>query len=175
MIFVAITTLSGHVSRALDFYSKNNIFFSIGRTQPWENEQIPPTPINTDTTEDVQGYKLVDSKFLVVPVLEEGKPYEISYRGTRWKIIAEGDAVTLGARWVYIMSFIEYEEFPIDMVYRQIGVYTRLVRAEGVPPGKANLLPSEVLDPGILEVIDNRKPTYRELDQREKLAVVIEF
>ena len=172
---MAVTTLSGHVSRALDFYSKSNIFFSIGRTEAWEDEQKPPTPVNTDTTEDVQGYKLVDSKFLVVPVLEDGKPYEISYRGTRWKIIPESDAVEFGARWVYIMSFINYDEFPVDLVYRQIGVWTNLQRAEGIAAGKANLLPSEVESPGILEVIDNRKPTYRELDQREKLAVVIEF
>ena len=172
---MAVTTIKGHVSRALDFYSKNEIFFGIGRTTPWDNEQKPPVPLNTDDLQEPCGYKLAESRFLVIPVLEDGKPYELTYRDTKWKIVSEADAISKGARWVYIMTFMEYDEFPLDLVYRQVGVYTRLQRKEGIPPGKANLLPTEVHDPGILEIIDNRKPTYRDIDQREKLAVVVEF
>ena len=53
---MAITLLKGHVSRALDFYNKNSIFFGIGKTTAWADpsdssisDYKPPTPKNTDS------------------------------------------------------------------------------------------------------------------------------
>ena len=125
--------------------------------------------------EEVLGYKLIDSKFLVIPVTNDLEPYEISYRDTKWKIVPYEEALDKGARWVYVVSYIAYDELPTDFTYRQIGLYTKLSKKDGVAESKSALLPYEVEDPGILEILDNRRPVYRELDQREKLAVVIEF
>lgn len=173
---MAVTTLKGHVSRALDFYNKGEIFFGLGRTSAWENENKPPTPVNTDDLEEIAGFKLVESKFLVIPVTDsESTSYQISYRDTKWNIVPYEEAFTKGARWVYLSSYVAYDEFSTDLVYRQIGVYTGLRRKDTTLSGKGNLLPDEVEDQGILEVLDNRKPVYRELDQREKLAVIVEF
>lgn len=172
---MAVVTIKGHVSRAMDFYNKEDIHFCIGKSTPWDNENSPPVPKNTDEIQDALGYKLIESKFLVIPVENENAAYELMYRQTKWKIVPYEEALEKGARWVYIMSFIAYDEFPVDIVYRQIGVYTRLVRKSGVPDNQAALTPDEVEDPGILEFLDNRRPIYRELDQREKIAVVIEF
>lgn len=172
---MAVVTIKGHVSRAIDFYEKTNIYFCIGRTTPWQNEDSPPVPKNTDDMEEPIGYKVVESKFLVIPVTNDYDPYELTYRDTKWKIVNEEEALDMGARWVYITSYIAYDEFSVDSIYRQIGVYTRLKKKDDIPDSKSALLPEEVTDPGILEILDNRKPIYRELDQREKLAVVIEF
>lgn len=170
---MAVTTLKGHVSRALDFYNKTSIYFCLGRTTPWDDETKPPVPTNTDDMETPAGYKLIESKFLVVPSTDNTG--EITYRDSKWKIVPYDKALEQGARWVYVMSYIAYDEFSTDLIYRQIGVYTGLTKAAGVASGKSNLLPSEVENPGILEVLDNRTPVYRELDQRESLSVIIEF
>lgn len=168
---MAVTTIDGHVSRALDFFNKDSIHFAIGRTSSWENEFNPPTPLPTDEMEDPLGYKQVESKFMVVPD-ENGS---ITYRNEKWRIVDKNEALDNGSKWVYLATYVAYDELPTNVSYRQIGVYTGLKRNSGVPEGKYNLLPTDVQDPGILEVLDNRTPVYRESDQREQLILILEF
>lgn len=168
---MAITTLIGHVSRALDFRNKESLFIGIGKTTAWEDENSPPDPLNTDTLVDPVGYKQVESIFMVVP----DPNGTLSYKDSRWRIVPEEEAIAQGARWVYLSVYVAYEELPTNISYRQVGAYTNLTRKEGVPSGKYALLPSEVESVGLLEVLDNRKPIYREPDQREQLIIIIEF
>lgn len=179
---MATTLIKGHVSRALDFYNKNSIFFCIGKTSKWSDpshpeisDSNPPTPKNTDEVQEVVGYRRVDSKFLVRPALDGETQDVLSYGGKKWKIIKPIDALKDSARWVCIIANIQYSEFPTDISYRQVGVVTGLVPADSVTDGRANLLANQVKDKGIPEVLDNRTPIYREPDQREKLVVIIEF
>ncbi len=168
---MATTTINGHVSRALDFFERNDIYFGIGHPDPWSNEEYPPAPeISTTGITSPIGYKKVETIYLVVPD-EEGT---IAYRDKRWRVVPADKAIEEGARWVYIDCYLRYDELPLSD-YRQIGVISRLKPAEGVPPGKYNLLPEEVADAGILEVIDNRKKVPRQIDQKEMLSLVIEF
>ena len=146
----------------------------IGRTTPWdEGENNPPTPVNTDSLQEVAGYKKVESKFLVIP--DDTGTGELTYQNQRWKIVPYDQALEKGARWVYISTYVAYSEFPIDLVYRQIGVFTGLKVKPGVESSSYALTPDQVSDPGIGEALDNRTPIYREADQREKLTMVIEF
>lgn len=168
---MAVTTLDGHVSRALDFYNKSEIYFGIGRTTPWEDESKPPDPKNTDKMVEPIGYKKVESKFLVKP----DPTGELTYRSTKWKIITPDQAIAQGARWVYTSTVLSYEELPTNVSYRQVATYTGLVRKTGVDANKYNLAASEVHDPGIIEVLDNRTPIYRDADQRETLVIIVEF
>ena len=43
----------------------------------------------------------------------------------------------------------------------------------GVPDGP--LVPEQVVNPGILEVIDNKKVESREVDKKEEITLIIEF
>lgn len=183
---MAITTLKGHVQRALDFFNKNEVFFVIGKTTSWTeadrtpstpptqtiDDNNPPVPENTDDVVERAGYKAAESRFVVIPDDVNGT---IVYRDTKWRIVPANEAMDEGARYVYLATYVAYQELPINISYRQVGVTTSLTRGQGVPPGKSNLLPAEVEDPGILEVLDNRKPIYREADQREQLAIIMEF
>lgn len=171
---MACTLIHGHVSRALDFYNKSDIYMGIGKTTPWdEGESSPPTPVNTDSLQEVAGYKKVESKFLVIP--DDTGTGELTYQNQRWKIVPYDQALEKGARWVYISTYIAYSEFPTDLVYRQIGVFTGLKVKPGVESSSYALTPDQVSDPGIGEALDNRTPIYREADQRERLTLVIEF
>lgn len=180
---MAVTTLAGHVSRALDFYKKDSIYYVIGHRNEWNksqdapdasddvNDQNPPTPKNTDTIKDIIGYQKVTSKFLVV----KDDTGTIQYKNQKWKIVQESDAISNGARWVYITTYIDYNNLPINLSYRQIGVVTGLSVKSGVSPTKLSLLPNEIGNSGLLEVLDNRTPIYRDADQRERLSLIIEF
>ena len=181
---MAIFTLKGHASRALDFYNKGDVYFAIGKYTKWDASTVPdydptidydanpPLPSNTDPFLEPIAYKYVQSRFMVVPDEDNGT---LEYRGTKWRIVDPSDAITEGARWVYITSILEYSEMPTDKAYRQVGVFTGLVRAPGVDPSIYVLLPAQVADPGILEVLDNRKPVYRDADVKEQIKLVLEF
>lgn len=88
-----------------------------------------------------------------------------------------GGALVDGAHYVYMICYLNYDEFPV-MTYRQIGVCT------GVAPSTENVLLSarakgtdtdDYTSLGILEILDNRGPSTRDSSQREKLSVIIEF
>lgn len=169
---MAITTLKGHVSRAIDFYKKDSIYFLLGRSTAWDDEETPPVPQPTDEITEKLAYKVVDSKFLVIP---SDKESDITYNGSYWTIVPQKDAYTKGAKWVYISSEINFNDFKDVSQYRQLGVCTNVVKKTDVASGKSNLLPSELSDTGILEILDNRKVINRQLDQSEKISVIIEF
>jgi len=171
----SVMTTLGHVNRAIDFFSKPDKYFAIGRTTPWPDENNPPNPTGNETSvEEVIGYKAVTEQYFVKPDPNANESNGgIYYRG-QWyaKTTDPNEAKSGGYKWVYLSTIIAYDELPLQ-TYRQVGVYVGLQKAKGVD--KSNLLPSEVADPGTLEVIDNRKPQYRSIDQREKLSVIIEF
>jgi hypothetical protein len=49
------------------------------------------------------------------------------------------------------------------------------VPIEGTPNGTVALLPSDVEERGILEVVDYRKVINRQIDQRENLTMIVEL
>jgi hypothetical protein len=169
---MATTTVGGHVSRALEFFERPDTYVGIGKSTPWEDENVPPNPIQTKTTlDEVIGYKKVEYKYLVVEDIVDGT---ISYRDSKWRIVPPDQAVAQGARWVYVEAHLRYDELPL-VSYRQVGIFNRLVKLSNIDAGKVALLPSEVEDVGVLEVYDNRKVVNRQSDQKEQLSFVIEF
>lgn len=242
---MAIATRHGHVARAIEFFKRNDKYFAVGRTTPWDDETQPPAPSTTAyDIEELVGLKKVDNCYLVVPDNVNGT---IEYRGSKWRIVTEslettvagidpipegtltipvtsllgmavgqrlrvaklyegtitaidpannkvtldtatpamiepgspveGGALVEGARWVYMDAYLRYDQFPL-VTYRQIGIYS------SVEPSNVDTMRSkaysdtgenEYIRAGILEVLDNRKPTPREIDQKEMLSLIIEF
>ena len=180
---MAICTLKGHVSRAMDFYNKEGLFFAIAKPTQWSEdsvdtfdpsidyEQNPPAPKNTDELIDIIGYKRVEFRALVVQDPEGS----LEYRNTRWRIVPYDDAVKEGARWVFISSELVYNELPCTVPYRQVGLFSGVKLKDDVNPSLYAVLPDQVKDSGLLEVIDNRKPVYRDVDVKDKIKLVLEF
>lgn len=170
-----VTTTMGHVSRALSFFELDNIYFALGKTSPWdgeleENFSVPLPSVSATTLDELIGMKRVDVKSLVYPD-EEGT---VVYRDKTWRKISAEEAVKLGAHWVYIESSILYEDFP-ETAYRQIGVFSRVVANEDVPVTQTVLLPENIKDTGILEILDQRKVVTRHEDSRDRFSMIIEF
>lgn len=167
----ARSVLGFHVNRALEFYRLNSIFFALAKQTPWEDPDNIPDPLSDSQLDNPWGFKRVESRYLVVPDNESGT---IVYKGSKWRVVSEETAYAEKCRWVYISSFIYYDELPMK-TYHQVGVLTGLQLNDGVPPGKVNVLPEDVKSLGTLEILDFRPGISRSPDMREQIGQIIEF
>lgn len=165
----ACSTIGFHVNRALDFYRQSSTFFALAKETPWDGDVVPD-PRSDSELEGPWGYKKVEAKYLVVPD-EEG---EIVYKNGRWRIVNEEEAIAEKCRWVYITSYIYYDELPLK-TYHQVGVLTGVKLKPELPPGTINALPEDIASPGVLEIIDFRPGITRAPDMREQIGQIIEF
>lgn len=88
-----------------------------------------------------------------------------------------GGAQVEGARYVYVEGYLNYDEFPL-VTYRQIGLCTNVLpntldvmRSAEYAAGGEN----EYTSLGVLEILDNRVPATRDVNQRELISMIIEF
>lgn len=170
-----VTTTVGHVSRAISFFELPNVYFALGKTSPWDGEteedfSAPLPSVEAKNLEELIGMKRVDVKSLVYPD-EEGT---VIYRDQTWRKISAEEAIELGAHWVYIEASILYDELPAA-AYRQIGVFSRVKVNEGVGQNASLLLPEDIADVGILEILDQRKVVTRNEDSRDTFSMIVEF
>lgn len=196
-----IATYASHVGKALNFFfNTNNLMFAIGRSTPWGElpaEQAstsliddlhPPYP-SLDATEvtEIIGYKRLHSKYFVIP--DESSPEPI-VDGVHWrKILLQNPPTdeleyknaltelvkTHKARWIYMDFQIDPNDF-VGFTYRQIGLYSDLKILSPATQSMKIYSPEHIqTGSGILEVLQNRSPVTRQIDQRELIAVVLEF
>lgn len=168
-----IITNTAHCSRALAFVEQGNIYIGIGRTSPWkgENEEgfVPPEPdLNAENLDELVGLKKADRVSLVMP----DQYGDIEYAKIKFKTLSKDEALREKARWVLIESTIYFEELP-PVPYRQIGVFSRVQAKDGKEKNKV-LMPNDIKDVGILEVLANRKVTTRQSDTKDTYFMVIE-
>lgn len=167
----AISTSGSHVSRALDFYNKDSLYFCIGKSSSWADDTQPPVPVSTTTdVSEIIGFKKVEVKQLVIP----DPNGSIVYRNTTWSIVLPINAISQGAKYVYLKTVIQYSDLPVGY-YRQVGLYSNLVPAVGVPSGQYSLLPAQVADRGILEAFDNRVASFHAADGKDTLSIILQF
>lgn len=174
-----IIPYSGHCSRALNFYEMSEtLYFGLGKTTPWSEDEtessfIPPEPdIDATNLSELVGLKKATRVILVMPS-DDG---EIEYRGSTWKSISIDEAIENNARWVLVETTIYYDEMPITD-YRQIGIFSRVQKAEGLEESQTVLLVerNDIKDYGILEVLDNRHVVTRQSDTKDVYQMIIEF
>jgi hypothetical protein len=173
--YVGVGTAYSHTRRALEFTEKTDVYVAFGKTSSWPDDNVPPDPDPLATqVDEVVGYKKVTKNVLVVP----DNAGTIEIYGVMWREVAQVDAYTELARHVWVQGQLNYDEFPVNIFYREIGIYTGLVREatdELANPGRTALLPAHVDDPGILEYIYNDKPIPRHLNRRDIINVVLTF
>ncbi|MBU5669499.1 hypothetical protein KQI68_06560 [Peptoniphilus sp. MSJ-1] len=168
-----IITNTAHCSRALAFVEQGNVFFGIGKTSPWEKETeegfIPPEPdLDAENLEELVGLKKAERVSLVVPDENGG----IEYAKQRFRTVSKEEGLRLKSRWVLIETTIYFEELP-PVAYRQIGLFSRVTPVSGKENSNV-LLPKDIKDIGILEVLNNRKPVTRQSDTKDTYIMIIE-
>ncbi|AYJ76277.1 hypothetical protein BSP12_091 [Bacillus phage BSP12] len=162
---MATSTLYSHIYDAIQLQSKwDNAYLVFGKTSPWTDDDNPPKEDpNATAIQEIIGYKKVRQFSLARPLKEGEKPTDspypvVTYNQQSWVLIPVDKAYEEEARWVYIETEIQPEEFELGE-YRQVGIHVDLQPANGV--AKQNLLPSEVANPGILRFYENRKRQNR--------------
>lgn len=168
-----IITNTAHCSRAIAFVEQGDIFIGIGRTSPWEGENeegfVPPEPnLNAENLDELIGMKRADRVSFVMPD-EHG---EIEYANIKFKTLSKAEALKEKSRWVLVECTIYFDELP-PVAYRQIGIFSR-VQVEDGQGKKRILMPDDIKDVGILEVLANRKVTTRQSDTKDTYFMVIE-
>lgn len=168
-----IITNTAHCSRALALMEQGNLFFGIGRTTPWEYENeegfIPPEPdLDAENLDELIGLKKAERVSMVIPD-ENG---EIEYANIKFKTLTKEEALKLKSRWVLIETTIYFEELP-PVAYRQIGLFSRVTPVTGMENSNL-LLPKDIKDIGVLEVINNRKAVTRQSDTKDTYFIIIE-
>ena len=169
-----IITNTAHCARALALAESKNIFFAIGKQEPWSNDEnetgfIPPEPdVDATNLDGLIGMKRAERVSLVIPD-ENG---EFEYQKIRFKTLTKEEAFKKKARWVLIETTIFYDELP-PVPYRQIGVFSMVKPVAGKEISKV-LMPEDIEDVGILEVLNNRRAVTRQSDTKDTYFMVIE-
>lgn len=166
---MAILTQNHHVANALRALAATNKYVGVGRTTAWANENVPPEPNALATgLEEAICYVPLTKAALVVPD-EAGT---LTFAGQTWREVSVGNAYTEGAKRVYFEGRLEYDEAPL-VTFRQIGLFAGLTKAPGA--GTGVLLPADVSSVGVLELLDNRAPTYRAADKVDVVGFMVQF
>lgn len=179
----ATTTIQGHVAQALEFYSKDNIYLSIGKTSEWKydenipytdqstNDKNPPEADPSGTLLELVGIKKISQKFLVYPS-DEGELIDDS--GFKWKITDKDHALENGACYVYLKAELGSSDLPTGISYRQISALVDPTIKSGITPSDSYEV-DNIESTGTVYAIFNRDPVPREKYQGETISVIIEF
>ncbi len=165
------------VDRAMDFFNKaNNLWICLGKQTAWQasdygNVQVPsdmdnnppaPDPTATSILEPI-GYKKIAAMYFVTPYINgqtvpQGQQV-INYGSSQWLTVDSSlayEQVLTNVEWDIDILGTDFSASP----YRQIGLYSGLEMANGVDSNLELLTPSQVSNPGYLEMIDNRPISY---------------
>lgn len=159
---MAIITKQSKVRTALEL-KENKAYFSFGKTSPWENEKLPPSEDEaTKELEEVIGYKEAMKQSLCRKLKDsESTNYPIvTYKGEKWVLIPDAQAYVEETTHVLYEATLSGSELPLGE-YRQVGLQLGLKRSLEVPELQKVLIPSEVLNKGILHVYSNNEPLNR--------------
>ena len=181
-------TLKSRQRRMQDFMSSDLAyrFIAIGRTSPWEDENNPPVPDETMTeVTELIGLQRIDSykyaKVIPNPTTLQ-KRTGVYYKGLYYSVTQDAD-IALSEGYTSVMCEVTLDRdtidsIPVDITFRQVGLY---VGVQATPDEirygitRAEWDAKLAADKGTLEVVDNRQPMSRAIDQIENILILLDF
>lgn len=178
-----IVTLKSRQRRMVDFFTLPlNKYIGIGRTAPWDDETDPDLPDGEATSvESLIGVQLVTGQKYAkeIPDNELTTAKKLAgkfYKGQYYEVTSDKEyALENGFTSVMLWTTLDRDTyFPVNVTYRQIGLYTKVnSNAVYISGEDFNAMLEEYR--GTLELIDNRKPQTRQNDQQEELLILVDF
>lgn len=183
---MAIETNIGHVLQAIDFASKKDLYFVLGKDEDWPD---PSTPLPEDADAIMINNPLalvkvsrlalcLESDEDVDTSASDGDDY-IVYKGKKWTTVPIDEAISSNgqllkdANYVCLIGSLDVGALPM-MDFTQIGVVDKPSIAENAP-SKVAVDKSNVLNWGQLLFYENRiKESYTDA-QRKILKYLISF
>lgn len=181
-------TLKSRQRRMLDWMNTDLAyrFIAIGRTTPWSDENNPPHPDETMTeVEELIGLQRVDSyKFAKVipnPTTLQ-KRTGIYYKGLYYSVTQDSN-IALAEGYTSVMVQVTLDRdtiaaIPVGVTFRQVGLYVDVnATPDEIQYGitRDQWLNKLAADRGMLEVVDNRPPLGRQVDQQEEIYILLDF
>jgi len=116
--YIGVTTIGGHVARAIDFQAREDVYAVLGKSSPWVptaqaptlSDSNPPVPSPTATVLDDP---IVVKKCVLNLVVPDAAGSITAY-GQKWRLVTPNEAYSLGARWVLVTASFDYNEAPVS-------------------------------------------------------------
>lgn len=117
--YIGVTTIGGHVARAIDFQARTDAYVVMGKPTQWSDPQdpnisdaAPPIPQPTTT---VLAEPVVAKKATLTLVVPDSAGPILAY-GQQWRSVTPQQAGDLGCRWVLVTASFDYDEAPISSI-----------------------------------------------------------
>lgn len=185
-----VITLWDRQRRMQDFFNlSGTMYVALAKSTPWSDpsdsdisDTYPPIPDETATSlDDLIGMQRINwkkyAKPYITPTSEEKDDVNtVYYKGLYYKTTDNLDvAISEGFTSVMVMMKADAAEyFPVDISFRQVGLYVEVgVNDAYLDDEQFNLLSDD--KKGHLAAIENFEPNTRQLDQMEKFFLLMDF
>lgn len=171
---MAIITESSRTKRTIDFAEKN-LYFAFGRTTAWDSEFSPPYPQVTDT--EVEELIFLSKVQEVKYITPSQTTSDIKFKDTDWTIQSYtefADLYAAGVKYLYLSTLLTYDDYELTQ-FRQIGLLEDPLDLTPAICTASQYDDSEISDQGVLHYMDNRVVTNRQVNQTEKISIILEF
>ena len=159
---MSILTISGRTAMAEALIEQPiHMAWGVGEAT-WDNVTPPPEDVNAVTLLSEVGRRAVFEKRFVIP----NNDGDIVVPNGRFSF---SDIPT---RNVYFSFKLDFED-AADKIIRELAVYTNTETDIALPPGQKYFLPADLAVPGILLLLENITPVFRNAATRETFEFVV--
>lgn len=174
----SIRTTKQRVLNAINLKNQENLYFAIGKSTAWNDEENPDTPLVSQTEiEELIYIKKISVKQLV----KLDDPYDVygtnvTVNGVNYNFVLEGEAYNQNSRMVYLAANINYDDIaPTNTSFRSIGILLNPLDSENEELTGSEYLAATVYNQGQLLYINNFTVITRDPSQSEKIEIVLIF
>lgn len=185
-----IITLYDRQRRMLDFYNLDKtMYIALAKSTPWSDpddpeisDTYPPMPLETMTqVQEMIGMQRIHwkkfAKVYINPTSDEKDSSDtVYYKGLYYKTTNDIEtALKEGFTSVMLLMQADRDEyFPVDVTYRQVGLYYEVNHTDRYLTYEQYMQLSPE-DRGHLAAVENFLPISRQLDQMERIYFVLDF
>lgn len=165
-------TLYTECCRQARLIKQNTTYWiAVGKQTAWDDDNDPPTETRLDEFVEPIVYVKAWGVTLCKAVLSGG---DITYKGQSYQSVADEDAITELARFLYLKAELHPAQGQPYGTYRQAAVIADIVPTVG-HENDVWLAPANVQDPGLTVLIENDKPMIQTMERYVVLPMMLEF
>jgi len=116
--YIGVTTIGGHVARAIDFQAREDVYAVLGKSSAWVPTAGEPTLSDTNPPVPLPLATILDdpivAKKCVLNLVVPDAAGPITAYGQKWRLVTPAQAYAQSARWVLVTASFDYNEAPVS-------------------------------------------------------------